>query len=168
MTDIDPITLYRTTVSPDWVDQNGHMNVAYYAQTFDRALEAFFELVGLGRTYAAATHCAMFVVETHFTYQREVVAGDPLIVRLQLLDRDRKRLHCFLELYHEQAQFLAATSEQIAVHVSLDSRKSLSMPSLATARLTEILAAHSQIARPKEVGHKIGMRRRKPFIATAS
>lgn len=161
------MTLHRATVLPAWVDHNGHMNVAYYAAIFDQGFEAFFDLVGVGRSYSAAHGCAMFVVESHFTYQREVVAGDPLVIRLQLLDRDRKRIHVFLEIYHETEQFLVATSEQIAVHVDLGSRKSLSMPAAVMDQLSEILDAHLRIARPKEVGHKIGMRRKKPAIVAS-
>lgn len=163
-----PITLERRLVPPAWVDHNGHMNVAHYAALFDRALEGFFELVGLGRAYAAAKGSAMFVVETHFTYQQELLAGDPVAVRLQLLDRDRKRIHCFMEMYQERDDFLAATSEQIAVHVDLESRKSLSIPTHELATLTAYLEAHRRIARPKEVGHKIGIRRHRPVPLPAA
>ncbi len=100
------------------------------------------------------------MVESHFTYQKEVLSGDPLAVRLQLLDRDRKRIHCFMELYQVKDDFLAATSEQIAVHVDLAERTSMSMPAVAVDRLGDILAAHRRIARPKEIGHKIGIRRK--------
>ena len=37
---------YRTknqTVLSEWIDYNGHMNVAYYTLAFDKALDFFFE-----------------------------------------------------------------------------------------------------------------------------
>lgn len=161
MTDISPLTVYRTVVPVDWLDYNGHMNVCYYAAIFDQGLDAFFDHVGIGNEYARTAGCSMFVVENHFTYQRELLAGDAVSLRLQLLDRDRKRIHCFMELYHDEGGYLAATSEQIALHVDLTTRKSLSMPETALTRLTEILERHRRIARPKEIGHKMGIRRRK-------
>lgn len=167
MTDSIPMTLLKAVVLPAWIDHNGHMNVSYYAATFDRALEAFFDVVGVGQRYSETRGCSMFVVENHFTYQREVTVGDPLSVRVQLLDRDRKRIHVFMEIIHETEQFLVATSEQIAVHVDLETRKSLSLPLTIMDRLSEILDAHHRIARPKEVGHKISMRRKKPALAAS-
>ncbi|RMF09165.1 MAG: hypothetical protein D6763_08315 [Alphaproteobacteria bacterium] len=158
-----PVTLYETAVDAEWVDFNGHMNVAYYAILFDRALDNFLDVVGLGHEYTRREGSSMFVVESHFTYQKEVLSGDPVAVRLQLLDRDRKRIHCFMELYQVRDGFLAATSEQIAVHVDLSARKSTSIPVSTVERLGRILEAHSRIARPKEVGHKIGIRR-KPSV----
>lgn len=165
MTDPVPMTVLQSKVIPEWVDHNGHMNVAYYTTLFDQAFETFFDIAGVGRTYSQEHGCAMFVVESHFTYQRELNADAPIVIRAQLLDRDRKRIHIFLELYHEGEQFLAATSEQIAVHVDLTTRKSLSIPAQNLAQLDEILDAHYRIARPKEVGHKIGMRRKKTVVS---
>lgn len=159
----EPVALHQARAEEAWVDFNGHMNVAYYAIIFDRALDNFFELVGLGHEYARAAGGSMFVVESHFTYQREVMAGDPLEVRFQLLDHDRKRIHCIMELYQVREGFLAATSEQIAIHVDMTARKSTSMPVETAGHLAQILDAHRRIARPKEVGHKIGIRRKPPL-----
>jgi len=36
--------LHREKVIPEWVDYNGHMNVAYYVLVFDRATDAVFEV----------------------------------------------------------------------------------------------------------------------------
>lgn len=163
----EPVPLYETEVASDWVDSNGHMNVAYYAILFDRALDNFLGIVDLGHDYTRREGGSMFVVESHFTYQREVLGSDPLAVQLQLLDRDRKRIHCFMELYQTRDNFLAATSEQIAVHVDMTDRRSTSMPNTTVDRLGRILDAHSRIARPKEVGHKIGIRRKPPLEAPA-
>jgi len=158
-----PRILYEARVDNAWVDFNGHMNVAYYAMLFDHALDRFLDLVGLGQEYTRQARGSMFVVENHFTYQREVMSGDPLAVKFQLLDYDRKRIHCFMELYQTADDFLAATSEQISMHVDMIARRSASMPGPESKCLHQILDAHSRIARPKEVGHKIGIRRKPPL-----
>lgn len=161
MIEANPITLEACQVAPQWVDRNGHMNVAYYALVFDRALEAFFERLNLGHGHRQQCGAALFVVESHFTYQQELREGDSLSIRLQLLDRDRKRVHCFMELTRDGDDQPAATSEQIAVYVDLKTRKSISIPPDPLAELSMYLDAHRRIARPKEVGHKIGIRRRR-------
>ena len=39
------------TIEPQWIDYNGHLNVAYYNVLFDRAVDEVYELIGLGPAY---------------------------------------------------------------------------------------------------------------------
>ena len=43
--------LLTTRVDSEWIDYNGHMNVAYYHLAFDRATERLLERIGLGEEY---------------------------------------------------------------------------------------------------------------------
>ena len=85
----------RLSVSPDWNDYNGHMNVGFYGVAFDKATDALLDLLGLGEAYRHASDASMFIVEAHMTYDREVSVGDPLRFETQVLDADEKRLHMF-------------------------------------------------------------------------
>ena len=38
-------------VEPDWIDYNGHLNMAYYNVLFDRAVDEAFGLLGCGPDY---------------------------------------------------------------------------------------------------------------------
>ena len=38
-----PFRTKNQTVLGEWIDYNGHMNVAYYTLAFDKALDFFFE-----------------------------------------------------------------------------------------------------------------------------
>ena len=51
MTHPDPLITRRLSVSPDWIDYNGHMNVGYYGVAFDKATDALLDLLGLGEAY---------------------------------------------------------------------------------------------------------------------
>ena len=73
MTHPAPLELWRETIRPEWIDHNGHMNVAYYTLVFDHAVDAFFEYVGLGQPYRDHTNGSTFAVEQHITYNREVL-----------------------------------------------------------------------------------------------
>ena len=67
-----PLDLHREPVRPEWIDYNGHMNVAYYLLAFDHACDAFLDYMGMDDASRARTGGTTFTVEAHVTYQREV------------------------------------------------------------------------------------------------
>lgn len=152
--------LARARVLPEWIDSNGHMNVAYYVLAFDQALDRFCDFVGIGWSSIKERNESVFVLESHVTYQQEVVADDPLRITLQVLDFDEKRLHYFMRMFHAEKGFLAATSEQIALHVGLEQRRASPMPKSSQAILADFFAFHRTLPRPPEAGRVIGIRRR--------
>ena len=85
-----PLDTHRSTVLPEWVDWNGHMNVAFYVTAFDQASGAFMRNMGLGRRYVDGKHGMTFVLETHVTYDREMKGGAPMRFTTQLLDARRQ------------------------------------------------------------------------------
>ena len=95
-----PIDCPLMSVIDDWIDYNGHMNMAFYNVVFDKGVDHLFDTVGLGVAYVEATNASCFTMETHVTYAQEVVLHDPLRVSVQLLDFDPKRLHVFLQMFH--------------------------------------------------------------------
>ena len=50
-TQVSPLQLHREYVNGEWIDYNGHMNLAYYVLAFDHATDAFFDHLGLGVDY---------------------------------------------------------------------------------------------------------------------
>jgi acyl-CoA thioester hydrolase len=159
MTIAAPLSLHRTTVQPDWIDFNGHMNVAYYVLAFDQATDKFFDWLGLDAAYRKATNISSFALEHHVVYLREVQVGDPLRFTTQLLDHDAKRVHYFHRMYHESEGYLSATSEQISMHIHLAERRSIVLPPPHDARIEALAAAHATLPRPEQAGRVIGIRR---------
>ena len=53
---------------------------------------------------------------------------------------------------------LAATLEQVSIHVDLATRRSAPIPEEALLRLEEVLTSHRRLARRPEVGRVIGLR----------
>ena len=102
-----PLSLHRDTVRPDWIDFNGHMNVAYYVLAFDGATDRFFDHLGLDAAYRHATNRSTFALEQHILYLREVKEGDPLRFTTQLIDHDAKRIHYFHRMYNDREGYLA-------------------------------------------------------------
>jgi acyl-CoA thioester hydrolase len=147
-------------VRPEWVDLNRHMNVAYYAVVFDNAIDGTLDKFGLGPDYTLRTNSGIFVLETHNTFVGEVKQGDRLRVSAQLLDWDQKRIHVFQRMFHAGEDYLAATSEQMFLHVDLASRKSVAMPEFAIASLKMVHSAHETLERPVQAGRVIGIVKR--------
>ncbi len=159
-----PLCLYTGVVPPQWIDYNGHMNVAYYVLAFDYATDAFMECLGMGRDYQEHQGCSTFVVETHVNYQRELVTSDPMRITTQLLGFDSKRIHYFHRLYHADRDFLSATTELMVIHVDLAERHSAPMPMATLDRLSALMAAHVQLPRPPQSGRVMGVRAKSPTI----
>jgi acyl-CoA thioester hydrolase len=145
-------------VEPGWIDYNGHLNMAYYNVLFDRAMDEVFDLLGCGAAYTKATRHSCFVTEIHVHYLRELHAGDPVRVTVQLLDFDAKRLHYFEELRHAEQGWLSATSENLALHVDMMAKKTAVLPDDVMVRLARMKAAHGALPIPQGAGRRIAMK----------
>jgi len=144
-------------VEPEWIDYNGHLNMAYYNVLFDRAVDETYELIGVGADYVASRQQSIFTAEVHVRYLRELHAGDPVRVTFQLIDYDAKRLHYFEQLFHAADGWVSATSENLSLHVDMTSKKTAAFPQEITNRLAEMKASHSLLPVPEAAGRSIGM-----------
>jgi acyl-CoA thioester hydrolase len=154
-----PFRRYRATVPPDWIDYNGHMNVAFYVLAFDKATDVLFDALGLGVDYVKATNQSSFTLEAHIAYERELKLGDPLMVASLIVAADRKRLHLFQEMFHATEGYRAATFETLNIHVDLGQRRSAPFPSGLQARLDAAAMSHAGLPRPASLGRGISMRK---------
>src|SRR3569832_2413841 len=68
-----PFDRFRGEVLPEWIDYNGHMNLAYYTVLFDQATDLLFDELGLGLDYRRDRKLGTFVAETHNLYERELL-----------------------------------------------------------------------------------------------
>ena len=147
-------------VKPEWIDANGHMNVAYYVLAFDLGVDALWESFGITSEYIEHSYGSTFAVESHITYQQELLERDPYIVTAQILAYDDKRIHQFQRLYHAEKKFLAATGEWMNLHVDLEKRRVSPWPESIIAKLAEHSRAQADLSYPEEAGKQ--MRIRKP------
>lgn len=147
-------------LEPEWIDYNGHLNLAYYHVLFDRGIDALFDAVGLGEAYRAARGMTTYSVETHVCYLREVPPGALVRVTTQIVGLDAKRLHVFQEMLHEDG-WRAATLEGLSL--SIDQRgeapKAAPFPDDVYARIAAMAAEHAQLPRPDRMGRRVTMAR---------
>jgi acyl-CoA thioester hydrolase len=153
------LELHRTPVLPEWIDYNGHMNVAYYLLAFDQAFDVFMQRIGLDATRRAETGNTIFSVEAHITYGQEVLEGAPLAISLQLLGWQPKKLNTFMRMYHAEEGFLAATVEWMSLHVDLNTRRAAPMPPEVIDKVEALWEQHKDLPRPPEAGKGIALKR---------
>ena len=144
-------------IEPQWIDYNGHLNMAYYNVMFDRAIDELWLRLGIGPTYMKVRHGSTFTAECHVRYLREIHLGDPVQISILLLDADEKRLHTFEELRHASEGWLSATSENMTVHIDMASRKTAPFPPDIRACIQTVANAHAAVPRPEGIGRKIAM-----------
>ncbi len=150
------LALHFETVRPEWVDFNGHMNVAYYVLAFDHATDAMLDHLGLGEDYRRRTGHSNFVVEAHVTYTRELKQGETLRFTTQILGADAKRLHVLHRMVTDGGD-VAATNELMILNVDMTTRRAAPMPEEAKKRARMAARAHAHLPRPEEAGRVIGL-----------
>jgi acyl-CoA thioester hydrolase len=161
-TDLEPVFFApfvssMMRVEPQWIDYNGHLNMAYYNLLFDRAVDEVYELLGIGAEYLKNHRHSTFTAEVHVRYVRELQEGDPVRVTVQLLDFDSKRFHYFEQLFHAIEGWISATSENMTLHVDMTAKKVAPFPPSILRTFARMKAAHSQLPRPEAAGRRIAM-----------
>lgn len=156
-----PLAFPEQTVIPEWVDFNGHMNVAYYMVAFDRCLDQMYNRLRVGPDFIEETGCSVFTLEAHINYLQEVVEGDPLRVTGRLMDFDGKRIHSYFEMFHAVDGHTVAAMEQLGIYVDMGKRKPAVFPGEITGLLERMMTAHQQLPEAGYAGRVVGIRRRK-------
>jgi acyl-CoA thioester hydrolase len=148
---------HEDVVRPEWIDSNGHLNLAYYVVVFDLATDALYDALGIGNAYREATGFSCFTAETHTLYEREVHLGDRLLVRAWLLGADAKRVHYFHEMFHAESGERAAVQELMALHIDMGVRRVAPFPAERQAALAEAVRRYAPAELPKGAGRRIAM-----------
>lgn len=162
-----PLEWRRQTILSQWIDYNGHLNLAYYVLLFDQASDQFLDHLGLDADFRAAGAVSTFAAENHVCYLREVKEADSVRLTTQLLDYDEKRFHFFHRMHHADEGYLAATSELLALYVDMNHRRVTSMPPAVLQRLAETRRSHAALPAPEQAGRVIAVKKPRPAAGAA-
>ena len=155
-----PIILPEQKVLKEWLDYNGHMNVAYYTRAFDKSLDIFLEdFLGIGETHAYENSQGPFVVQAHYHYLSEMKLNEKFNVHLFVIDCDKKKMHLCLEIFSKLQEKVIAVVEQVLINVNLKLRKSEQYPSWAFEKLLKLKNAHKNALLPSAFGKSIGLKK---------
>ena len=148
--------VYETTIKPDWIDHNGHMNVAYFVLAFDEATDAAYEVWGLGLEYPEASGCSVFTLGMNVDYLGELFEGDAIRIKTTLIDHDAKRIHYYHRMLKAETGQLTATNECLCMNVDLATRKASLFPEEISSKLAQFVGDGEP---PEGLGRKLRIRR---------
>jgi acyl-CoA thioester hydrolase len=163
-THITPVVSPVAGIEPDWIDYNGHLNMAYYLVLFDRGYDLVAESLGMGSDYAASRRLTTYTGDARIAYLNEVHRDADLVTTYQILDHDEKRIHAFQQLRHAGDGTVAATCETLTLHIDMTGPKVCPFPADVMERVAALAASHAGLPVPDGVGRPIGIRRR-PKVA---
>jgi acyl-CoA thioester hydrolase len=139
---------HREHVRSEWIDYNGHMNVAYFVLVFDHATDAVLERLGVGESYREASGCSVFVGEMRVNYFHEVMCQEELHVRSRVLRTDARRAVIFHRMFSSKVDRVVASNEVICVHVDLSQRRSTPWSPAVAERLSAAISDGAPSAGP--------------------
>ena len=155
-----PIILSEKRVLKDWIDYNGHMNVAFYTLAFDNSLDEFLEnTLGIGETHASHNQQGPFVLQAHYHYLNEMSLDEKFNVRLLVVDCDEKRMHLCLDIFSVKQKKIIAVSETVLINVNLAIRRTEKYPTWALKRLVDLKNTHANSNFPSVLGKSIGLKK---------
>jgi len=119
---------YVGTLYPRDTDHMGHVNVASYTQMFDSATWVFFDRHGLGRRYFDGNECGMAALQQLMMYNKELFAGDTVMVHTDILEVQEKTIRFRHTLRLAVSGEIVATSELVGAHLDRKRHRAVPFP----------------------------------------
>ena len=118
-----PIKVSQGKVKEDWIDYNGHMNMAYYVQCFEESSDFLLEQMGLGYRYAIEERKGVFVIKCEINYRKEINLHENFIISLEELVCKGKKLIVGLKMFNTNNETIA-DYKILNLNVDLETNKS--------------------------------------------
>jgi len=130
-----PIAVSQGTVKDDWIDYNGHMNMAYYVQCFEETSDFLLEHINLGYRYAIEEQKGVFVIKCEINYRKEINLNEDFIISLEDLICKGKKLTVGLKMLNVGSETIA-DYQILNLNVDLQTKKSVPFSQMITSQLT--------------------------------
>ncbi len=120
------LRLHSEPLQPSWLDAYGHLNEAYYLVPFTNTTWKLQEHFGIGVDYFERTGNALYTLETHIRYLREVRAPAEIEVQSMIFAVDEKRVWLAHQMLVEDS--LRCTAEFMLLHYSTREQRTTPLP----------------------------------------
>ena len=120
-----PLAIAHGEVIEEWIDYNGHMNMAYYVQCFEESSDYLLEAVNLGYEYALKYQKGVFVIKCEINYKKEIKLGQSFNINLKSIECKGKKLIVDLIMTNEVGLEIA-DYRIFNLNVNLNTKKSIS------------------------------------------
>lgn len=155
------ITLFKSPVLSEWIDYNGHMNDAYYVVAFSKGIDDFMLHIGIDESFRTTHNVSIYTLQSMVSYLEEVSEGEPIIIKGQLLESDKKKIRLFMTMYHEESHAELATMETLLLHVDTKHHKASPFKAETQSYIDAIQIRHTTLPVPNNAGQAIQLRRPK-------
>ena len=115
-----PLNLHKEPLRKEWLDAYGHLNEAYYLVPFSNTTWVLQEHFGIGVPYFEETGCAIYTVETHLRYLKEVRFPATLHIESMILGVESRKIWFAHRMLVNDEE--CATGEYMTLH--FDTRES--------------------------------------------
>ncbi|GGO89416.1 hypothetical protein GCM10011348_47130 [Marinobacterium nitratireducens] len=153
------LSVFEGPVSPEWIDYNGHMNDACYVLVFSRAIDEFMLRIGLDEAFREAQQVSIYTLQSMVHYLQEVGEGEPLVVTVQLLESDAKKLRVFFSMRHGDSGEELAAMETLLLHMDMAAKRAAPFLPDTQARVSELQRQHAGLDWPPLAGRSIALTR---------
>ncbi|PRA47490.1 hypothetical protein CQ062_22775 [Ochrobactrum sp. MYb68] len=155
------LSIYHTTVSPSWIDYNGHMGDYAYGIVFSDAATAYMGRIGITATYREANNATLYTLDSRIGYLKECHVGEALSVELTVLDADHKCMHVFMRLLNADGETMALC-EQLLIHISRQGQhpRAAHMPQEVRDCVLADLHSSTSVERPEWIYGRISLKRK--------
>lgn len=147
------------TVTPDFIDLNGHMNIRYYLDYLAWGADTICSGAGIDLEYRQQRGMGVFAAENHLNYYRELREGEKFSVHVRPVERTDKALHLVALLLDRTNDRLACTLETVLIHVDLTSRRATPIPDDVATGLDREFAAYDDVDWPAPLCGAMFLRR---------
>ena len=151
--------VFNGPVSPEWIDYNGHMNDACYVVVFSKAIDEFMVQLGLDEAFRDQHNVSVYTLQSMVHYLQEVSEGEPLIVEVQLLESDSKKLRVFFTMLHGNSGEELAAMETLLLHMDMTNHRAAPFLAETQDKVNILQNAHNGLAFPALAGRSIALRR---------
>ena len=127
-------------ITQDMCDLNEHMNVIYYAKIFEDEFP-FYDSLGFTSDYFKQGY-SFFTLEMNIRYLKEMRKGETASRCFRYFSVKPKLIHYGGVLLNEVGDVCSIT-ENVLIHVDMNTRRSCEMNSSTIAHLNEMVANHS-------------------------
>ena len=127
-------------VPPEFIDENGHMNIRHYFDAASLALWRACIAAGMDESYHVERGLSLFTVEQHLRYFSEMRVGHRFTTHGRLLERSSKVVHGMAFVVSAESRSLACVFEATYIHVDMSTRRSVAIPDDMAARFDAEIA----------------------------
>ena len=157
-----PFVTPSRSITSEWIDYNGHLNMAYYLVIFDEAADVFWTELGLGAGYQQTTGFTTYTASCKIDYLKEVPADALIHTEMLLLALHPKKFMTCQGLYTDDGT-LCAAADTLTLHIDQtgDRPRVAAFSEEMFERMEEISQIHLDVDPPHIIGRPIEMERPK-------